>query len=171
MKQMTTTNNFATNARANVIHTLLAVVLMFSGCTTNDAPTSIITSSKFEPLDGNASISRHEIKSFQIGTLSWRVSVVQNGSGSIGFGAGDVESFPPGTFDFVKWRERIVMLEWDDSFDGKGRSAYLEVYWPNGVDEVYYVDRDKIPIELFQEAIDATKHSRIRDIWSEKPLK
>lgn len=155
-------------SRSYTITAMLAVLsLLFAGCTDGHARVGNA------PVR-NAPAPRGEIRSFEIMTLSWRVSILQNGSGSLGFGASDVAMLPTGTFDFVKWRNYVVSLDWHDYFDSVDvpePQANLEIVWHNGVRETYYIDRDKIPIELFQIAVDATTNNeRIRKIWSEKPL-
>lgn len=176
MRYHSFTNVTVTRSWSKVAASVIAPLLL--GCIDDTAsignsPTTRSAIPITEPVDCNTKMSRDEIKSFKILSLPWYVKVSQNGSGSIGFGstAGDVGMLSAGVLDFVKWQKQIVILEWHDSFHNLGPQATLTVWWPHGVEEVYFVDRDKIPIQLFQAAIDATTHERLRKIWSEKPLK
>lgn len=153
-------------ALESTMTTMLAVLLLFSGCATSDATVR------------HTSMHRSEIISFRIAfQTDWQVKVSQDGSGTIAYGRSNAAHLPRGSLDFVKWRNQIAGLQWYDSSEWRdtfglvSEPVVLGVWQSNGMYEAYYVAPDEVPIELFQAAVDATTSERTRELWKKLPLK
>lgn len=119
-------------------------------------------------------VKPHIPKSFTVRDAGgWWAEVLENGSGSIGFGSsgGDVALLPKGTFETqASWDELLVNAR-PSPLQGEGsdnRCLTISYISDAGASETLYSPSYAPFVSLLKRGIDSSRSQRLAVIWSEK---
>ncbi len=121
--------------------------------------------------------------SFTIIALPWQLSVTQDGSGTIIYGAGgmDLVQLPPGTFDFANCRDRVVetgRMRKAENRGAKRRAAFtVSMRLIDKTHTIFYTQDTALVKSMIENGIDSAMErrvfgsQRIHELWTANPIK
>jgi len=151
---------------------MLALLMFAVGCAPKAPPQPITGTAAAATQPAAVRDTNSGFHSIYIGPLNgWNLSVRADGSGTVGYGAGDYGQFPAGTLDF---NEMVRVLQQEPTVPGYGptRGTNYGLDWPDLREGTTRHVRDReLVLPWVKKAFDAipSRPARMDEIWKIYP--